>query len=439
MGYYSLENSLLHQVLIHRCGIPITLCIIFQAVGLRAGVDVGLINMPRHFLASCKTLDSPDLLYVDCFNAAMATTTRSDEIIMTRAALSTWARERLGITIPPPQQTPLLSSSPGLGPSVEPEGRVSVVLLRMLGNMSTLLSERVHRAGGSRLSHRVDLRHGESSLALYASMAVVKEDDEKDDNDNDNDDDDNEEEHGAVNVPPMVLLQLVERFLMTGKLQHEWGLLQRMGLLRLELEHLDPMNLTVVRRPLIQVLEQVIARKKLEARVEEKTRYGCGARGGITNNATHQPPAFRVGQIMVHRLHRYRGVIYGWDESCKASRDWRVANHVARPEQPFYHVLADVRDRGVAHYVAEENIEIFTDVVVLHPDLGEYFEGLDVNKGRYILLPWWRRVYPDEWQEEEEEDGQDAKEGDGDDLWGRVARAERALTGDPLYKPAHFF
>lgn len=48
--YYDPRNSLLHQVLARRLGIPITLSVVCMEVGRRAGVPLEGIGMPGHFL-----------------------------------------------------------------------------------------------------------------------------------------------------------------------------------------------------------------------------------------------------------------------------------------------------------------------------------------------------------------------------------------------------
>lgn len=48
--YYDPRNSLLHEVLGRRCGIPITLSVVCIEVGRRAGVGLEGVGMPGHFL-----------------------------------------------------------------------------------------------------------------------------------------------------------------------------------------------------------------------------------------------------------------------------------------------------------------------------------------------------------------------------------------------------
>ena len=51
--YEDPRNSLLNDVITRRTGIPITLALVFIAVGRRAGLDVEGVNFPGHFLVRC--------------------------------------------------------------------------------------------------------------------------------------------------------------------------------------------------------------------------------------------------------------------------------------------------------------------------------------------------------------------------------------------------
>ncbi len=62
--YYDPRNSYLDQVLRRRTGIPITLCVVWAAIGRRAGVAVDGIGFPGHFLAR---VGGPEGILVDPF------------------------------------------------------------------------------------------------------------------------------------------------------------------------------------------------------------------------------------------------------------------------------------------------------------------------------------------------------------------------------------
>ena len=61
------NNSLIHQVVARRLGIPITLCALAIEVGRRIDIDIVGIGMPGHFL--CRTASQPDLKFFDPFHS----------------------------------------------------------------------------------------------------------------------------------------------------------------------------------------------------------------------------------------------------------------------------------------------------------------------------------------------------------------------------------
>jgi regulator of sirC expression with transglutaminase-like and TPR domain len=63
-NYYDPRNSLLHQVLHRKLGIPITLSVVCLEVGRRAGVSLEGISMPGHFLVRPMATDH----YLDAFD-----------------------------------------------------------------------------------------------------------------------------------------------------------------------------------------------------------------------------------------------------------------------------------------------------------------------------------------------------------------------------------
>lgn len=64
-AYYDVRNSYLDEVLRRRTGIPITLCVVYAAVGRRAGVAVDGVGFPGHFLAR---VGGPEGVLVDPFH-----------------------------------------------------------------------------------------------------------------------------------------------------------------------------------------------------------------------------------------------------------------------------------------------------------------------------------------------------------------------------------
>ncbi|KAK3096564.1 hypothetical protein FSP39_001327 [Pinctada imbricata] len=121
---------------------------------------------------------------------------------------------------------------------------------------------------------------------------------------------------------------------------------------------------------------------------------------GSADPRSPRPPEvkYRVGQVIRHKIWGYRGVIIGWDPQARAPERWIKEMH--RPDKPQwrhmpnYSILVDIRDRMTPQqtYVPEENIEIISNVKIMHPGLDNYFEGFD--GAQYLPRPWLKTVYP---------------------------------------------
>lgn len=68
--YHDPRNSYLNEVLDRRCGIPITLAIVYIAVARRAGLDARGISFPGHFLVRCVGRDEQ---IIDAFHGRTIT------------------------------------------------------------------------------------------------------------------------------------------------------------------------------------------------------------------------------------------------------------------------------------------------------------------------------------------------------------------------------
>ena len=96
---------------------------------------------------------------------------------------------------------------------------------------------------------------------------------------------------------------------------------------------------------------------------------------------------FHLGQVVRHRKHPFRGVIFDVDPEFANSEDWYEAiPEDSRParEQPFYHLLAENETDYYVAYVSEQNlVPDETGQPVDHPDLPSLFGEL--VDGRYAL------------------------------------------------------
>jgi regulator of sirC expression with transglutaminase-like and TPR domain len=66
--YYDPRNSMLHQVLARRTGIPITLSVVYIEVGRRAGLRVEGVGLPGHFVVRAWDEEGGEGILVDPFN-----------------------------------------------------------------------------------------------------------------------------------------------------------------------------------------------------------------------------------------------------------------------------------------------------------------------------------------------------------------------------------
>lgn len=88
---------------------------------------------------------------------------------------------------------------------------------------------------------------------------------------------------------------------------------------------------------------------------------------------------FEIGQIVRHRIHPFRGVIFDVDPTYNNTDEWwlSIPAHL-RPakEQPYYHLLAENDASTYVAYVSEQNLLADdSGAACRHPQVGEIFEG----------------------------------------------------------------
>ncbi|KIC40751.1 DNA-binding protein [Ruegeria sp. ANG-R] len=86
---------------------------------------------------------------------------------------------------------------------------------------------------------------------------------------------------------------------------------------------------------------------------------------------------YRLGQVVRHRRHPFRGVIFDVDPEFSNSEEWYQAiPEDSRPlkDQPFYHLLAENDQSFYVAYVSEQNlVEDQSGEPVDHPDIPNMF------------------------------------------------------------------
>lgn len=98
---------------------------------------------------------------------------------------------------------------------------------------------------------------------------------------------------------------------------------------------------------------------------------------------------FRIGQVVRHRVHPFRGVVFDVDPEFNNTDEWwESIPEDARPrkDQPFYHLLAENEETTYVAYVSEQNLlEDDSGGPVNHPQLSELFGHFE--DGVYEVLP----------------------------------------------------
>lgn len=96
---------------------------------------------------------------------------------------------------------------------------------------------------------------------------------------------------------------------------------------------------------------------------------------------------YHLGQIVRHRKHPFRGVVFDVDPRFDNTEAWYEAiPEESRPrrDQPFYHLLAENEDSYYVAYVSEQNLmPDDSGEPVGHPDLADLFG--DFHNGAYAL------------------------------------------------------
>jgi heat shock protein HspQ len=98
-------------------------------------------------------------------------------------------------------------------------------------------------------------------------------------------------------------------------------------------------------------------------------------------------PKYHLGQVVRHRKHPFRGVVFDVDAMFSNTDEWYEnipAENRPSKDQPFYHLLAENDQSYYVAYVSEQNLVADdTGEPVTHPDLSDLFG--DFQDGRYPL------------------------------------------------------
>jgi heat shock protein HspQ len=96
---------------------------------------------------------------------------------------------------------------------------------------------------------------------------------------------------------------------------------------------------------------------------------------------------YGLGQVVRHRKHPFRGVVFDIDPMFSNTEEWYQAipeDSRPRKNQPFYHLLAENEQSYYVAYVSEQNLVAdYSGEPVSHPDLSEFFGPFE--DGHYPL------------------------------------------------------
>jgi heat shock protein HspQ len=97
---------------------------------------------------------------------------------------------------------------------------------------------------------------------------------------------------------------------------------------------------------------------------------------------------FTIGQIVKHRIHPFRGVIFDVDPIFANTDEWWLSipeELRPRKDQPYYHLFAENETSYYVAYVSEQNLlPDRSGDPVEHPDVPDYFSELD---GDHYMVP----------------------------------------------------
>ena len=97
--------------------------------------------------------------------------------------------------------------------------------------------------------------------------------------------------------------------------------------------------------------------------------------------STMRQARYRVGDVVKHRVHPFRGIVFDIDPVFNSTEEWLQSVPSAirpRKDQPFYHLLAENSETEYIAYVSEQNLlPDDSEKPLRHPQVKEMFEKRD--------------------------------------------------------------
>ena len=97
---------------------------------------------------------------------------------------------------------------------------------------------------------------------------------------------------------------------------------------------------------------------------------------------------YHLGQVVRHKKHPFRGVIFDVDPEFSNTDDWYESipeDHRPVREQPYYHLLAENDHSFYVAYVSEQNLlDDASEELPKHPEIKNLFSHFE--DGRFVPL-----------------------------------------------------
>lgn len=98
----------------------------------------------------------------------------------------------------------------------------------------------------------------------------------------------------------------------------------------------------------------------------------------------HGLAKFSIGQVVRHRIHPFRGVVFDVDPAFNNTEEWWLSipeEHRPAKDQPYYHLLAENETSYYVAYVSEQNLLMDNSGdPVDHPEVASMFGRLRGSK-----------------------------------------------------------
>jgi len=95
---------------------------------------------------------------------------------------------------------------------------------------------------------------------------------------------------------------------------------------------------------------------------------------------------YRIGQVVKHRVHPFRGVIFDVDPEFANTEEWwsSIPEEIRpRKDQPFYHLFAENETTYYIAYVSEQNLlPDDSGEPVDHPEVVDFFGDFEGSQYR---------------------------------------------------------